>query len=461
MSEPQESSPCATAEEPSVPPLFAHQAATINHQSPILFDTSDPGTGKTRAHAERFWGHRKAGGKCALVIAPKSILRSAWAQDIHRFTGLSTSVAYAANREEAFKFPADIYITNTDATVWLVKQPKSFFDKFDTLIVDESTFFKHHTSARSRALAKICKLFDRKALLTGTPNTNGISDVWHQIFLLDGGQRLGSSFYAFRAACCTPKQVGPSTQMVQWVDKPGIESSVSALIADITVRNRLEDCIDIPENHTYVSPFYLDPRVAKAYEVFKQDAVLQLTGGNISAVNAAVLAKKLLQICSGSVYESESSYHVLDSSRYEYVLDLVEQRQHSVVFFEWRHERDQLTEYAAKRGLTYAYIDGTVSDSDRTSIVDNFQKGFYRTIFLHPQSAGHGITLTRGTSTIWTHPTYNLEHFTQGNRRVYRAGQTMRTETIVVIADGTLEKRVYEALVNKNAKMSDLLEMLK
>jgi SNF2 family DNA or RNA helicase len=447
---------------PSMPPLYAHQQATIlrNRSSPILFDTSDPGTGKTRAHAVAFEERRKQGGKCALVLAPKSILRTAWEKDVRSFTSLQTSVAFAENRAEAFAKPADVYVTNTDAVSWLAKQPKSFFGKFDTLIVDESTFFKHHTSARSRALAKIAPLFTYRSLLTGTPNSNGICDVWHQLYVLDEGARLGKSFYAFRGACCTPKQVGPSTNMVQWQDKPGVEASVSGLIADITIRNKLEDCVDIPENYEYAVAYTLPQKLLDAYDALKQDAIIQLSTGKISAANAAVLTRKLLQVASGAVYEADDIYHVLSIDRYEYVLDLVQQRSRSVVFFEWKHERDQLTNLASKRGITYAYIDGSVSTAERTRITNAYQAGFYDTIFLHPQSAAHGITLTAGVSTIWTHPTYNLEHFIQGNRRVYRAGQSKKTETVVVVADETLEPKVFQALTSKNLKMLNLLEML-
>jgi SNF2 family DNA or RNA helicase len=248
--------------------------------------------------------------------------------------------------------------------------------------------------------------------------------------------------------------------MVQWQDKPGIEASVSGLIADITIRNKLEDCVDIPENHEYAVPYCLPQKLFDAYNTLKEDALLQLSSGKISGTNAAVLARKLLQVASGAVYESDDVYHVLSTERYEYVLDLVSQRSRSVVFFEWKHERDQLTEIASKRGITYAYIDGSVSIADRTRITNAYQAGFYQTLFLHPQSAAHGITLTAGTSTIWTHPTYNLEHFIQGNRRVYRAGQTRRTETIVVVADDTLEPKVFQALTSKSTKMLNLLEML-
>jgi len=140
--------------------------------------------------------------------------------------------------------------------------------------------------------------------------------------------------------------------------------------------------------------------------------------------------------------------------------DLVEARQHSVVFFHWRHQRDLLMEEFTKRGITFAVIDGSVKEQDRMEAVKDYQNGFYRVMLAHPASAAHGLTLTRGTTTIWASPTYNLEHWLQGNRRTYRAGQTQRTETISILAKGTIEELVYQRLADKNVKQINILELL-
>ncbi len=182
-----------------------------------VLDSSDPGTGKTRVQIELFAARRKRGGGAALVIAPKSLLRSAWQDDFQKFAPeMKTIVAPAEKREQAFSQVGDVYITNTDATKWLAQQPTSFFRCFDTLIIDELSSFKHHTSQRSKALNKIKKHFANRYGLTGTPNANSITDIWHQVFVLDDGQRLGKSFYQFRNSVCQPKQVGPQPNMLQW-----------------------------------------------------------------------------------------------------------------------------------------------------------------------------------------------------------------------------------------------------
>lgn len=460
-------------------PLFEHQAKSIAFMKATdrVLDASDPGTGKTRVQIELFAARRAKGGKAALVLAPKSLLRSAWEDDFKKFAPhISVSVAMATNREKAFAIPADVYVTNVDAVNWLVKQKPSFFARFDTLIIDELSLFKHHTSGRSKALNKIKKHFPKRYGLTGTPNANTITDLWHQMFLLDDGARLGKSFFQFRNSVQSPVQIGPSPNMLKWVDRPGSELAVGSLIQDMTVRHKFEECIDIPPNHEYSVPYHMSPKQAKVYQQMADRAITMLDNGRvISSLNAAGVVTKLLQIASGATYSDNGTgntlleakvmdavgYVPIDSGRYELVADLVEQRAHCVVFFNWVHQRDLLAREFAARGITYAVIDGDTSDAARKEAVDHYQAGLYRVILAHPQSAAHGLTLTRGTATIWASPTYNLEHWLQGNRRIYRAGQTQKTETIVVLAPGTVEDKVFEKLSGKNARQMDMLELLK
>ena len=448
-----------------VPKLYEHQAGDIKFElkNPRIIDTSDPGTGKTRTRLEVFSKRHSIGAaKGMLAIVPKSSIYSTWECDVKKFTPwLKVSAAYAENREKAFKKKADIYITNHDAVKWLAKQPASFFAGFDSLVVDESTAFKHSTSQRSRALNKIKKYFKFRCVMTGTPNTNSVTDIWNQVHVVDDGQRLGTSFYGFRAAVQIPEQVGPKVNMIKWTDRPGAEESVGSLLRDITIRHIFEECHDIPKNHNYVIPFKPSVKLQTAYETMERDSFLQLKSGEITAINAATVVNKLLQIASGAVYDSEGKYHLVDTSRYELIADLVEARKFCVVFFNWTHQRDLLQEEFKKRGITNVLIDGSVSKGKRNDAVSHFQNGFYRVLLAHPQSAAHSLTLTRGTSTIWSSPTYNLEHWLQGNRRIYRAGQTQKTETVNVIAEGTIEEKVYSVLSKKHVKLSDLLEVLR
>lgn len=443
-----------------VPPLFPDQETSVKFEleHDRVLDFSEPGTGKTRVRLEVFSKRRVKGCGCALAIAPKSLLRSAWEDDCRKYTPwIRTSVAYAENRAKAFTVDADLYITNHDAAKWLAAQPKEFFNKFDYLIIDEGDAFKHHTSQRSKALNKIKKHFKYRVLMNGAPNTNTILDVWHQANLVDDGGRLGTSFYSFRSNVAIPRQIGPQPNMVRWVDRQGAEDQVAALLKDITLRNKLQG---LPENREYPVSYYMKAQQLLSYIRMEEDAVLQLKEGTVTAINAASVVTKLLQIASGAVYDVHGNYHIIDTARYEMITDLVEARKHSLVFFLWKHQRDQLIEEFKKRNITHMVIDGDVgSDSKRNEYIREFQSGMYRCGLLHPKSAAHGLTLTRGTATIWASPTYDQGWWVQGNHRIFRKGQTEKTETISVLAEGTIERKVYDRRAEKGMNMKSLLEL--
>jgi SNF2 family DNA or RNA helicase len=199
----------------------------------------------------------------------------------------------------------------------------------------------------------------------------------------------------------------------------------------------------------------------RAYLEMEETQMLTFKGKapSMMAVNAAAVATKLQQIASGAVYDGTGGYKTIDVSRYEMCLDLVEQRQHSLVIFQWKHQRDALVEEATKRGLTFAVLDGKTTDRERDEIVQRFQAGQYRVIFGHPKTVAHGFTLTRGTATIWASPTYDLEWFKQGSKRMHRLGQTQKTETIIIVAKGTIDEKVYAMMTEKDERMTNLLSL--
>jgi len=441
-----------------VPSLYEHQAATVRklHSTPGLFDLSDPGTGKTRSHLQEFVEYRHAGGGPMLVFAPKSILQPSWAADIVRFfPGVTASIAYAHNRERAFATKADVYLTNHDAATWVDKHwPKLaalFVD--GTLLIDESTAYKNAQAARSKAIRHIAANFERVRCLSGTPNPNTILELWHQVFLIDKGERLGKSFFHFRGLACSPVQTGPRPEHVEWTDKDGIQDAVYDLIQDISIRHKFEDCVDIPERSVSYLDIELPSKLRRSYDEMKEHRMLELADQNVLAPQASAVLTKLLQIASGSLYVGDESYETLDDGRAELVMDLVEAREQCLVAFLWKHQRDRLVAAARARGFSLGVIDGDANSAARNKIVQQYQDGKLKLILAHPQSASHGLTLTRGTTTIWTSPTWSTEHFEQFNRRQYRAGQTAKTEVIMVRAKATVEERVYAALERKQGAM--------
>ena len=436
--------------------LFEHQVETINFLAANnrAFITSDPGTGKTRCIIEHMRAE-KSNGK-ALVFAPKSILFPSWAQDILKFAPeLTYRIADAKNRREAFEDDVNVVLTNHDAARWL-KDNTEVLDQFNFICIDESTAFKKPTSQRSKAMARIVGFFQKRVLMTGTPNPNGIIDLWHQVKLVDDGKRLGTSYWKFRSSTHTQNSAGPFTV---WEEKEHIQEAVYGLMHDINIRHKFEDCIDIPQNSVHTVKFRLSPQHMLEYQKLKTQAVLQTKAGEVTGVNAAALATKLMQVASGSVYGDEGVLKIA-GERYELIMELIDEREQCLVAFNWTHQRDALIELAKKSGYTYAVIDGSISIADRNQAVSDFQSGLTKVLFAHPASASHGLTLTKGTTTIWASPTYDAEKYQQFNRRIYRAGQTQKTETILVAGASTIDVKAYQKLEAKVTKMSNLLELL-
>ena len=422
-----------------------------------VFDQSDGGTGKTLVEIYDFVRRHKKDGKAALVLCPKSLMRAAWWNDIKKFAPhLRVSLCYAQGRKESLDVEADVYVVNVDGVKDLAKiTAKPFWKKFGTLIIDESDAFMNQASQRSKAVVKIRTHFEWVRLMSATPQGNTVCDLWHQYFILDKGIRLGKSFFGFRAACCTPEQVGPKASHLEWVDKEDIGIAVAELVKDITIRHKFEDCVDIPPIHTYTVSFALDKKHMAAYLEMKNEAMLIAQEQAITAINAAVQAGKLLQIASGAVYNGQGDYVTIANERYELVIDLVEERPHSVVFYHWDHQREELINLAKKRGINYVEW-----NPDKPEIADQFQAGMYRVIFAHPASAAHGLTLTKGVAVIWASPTFNIRHFIQGTKRIHRIGQSKKTENIVVIAEDTADEKAYNAMVRKQINLIKFLSEL-
>lgn len=444
------------------PPLFEHQETTVNFilERDSVFILNDPGTGKTRTVLEAFLRHKQDNPDAAMcVIAPLSILEPAWVGDIKKFTPtLRFSVAYAKNRKAAFDADADIYITNHDAVKFLSEKP--LFGKADWLVVDESTAFKNPNAKRSKSLKKISRAYGKRILMTGTPVPNTVCDIWHQMLCVDGGERLGTSFWKFRSQVCNPTPVPGMPNVSNWEDKPGATDWVMDMIRDVSIRYKAEDCLDLPENRVHTMYVQLPQAIYRKYVQLARESVVQLDSGTINAIHAGSRIKKLLQLCTGAVYDDSGEVKLAHTDRYDLVADLVEQRPDPcVVAYNWKHERQQLQEICKKRGLSFAFIDGDVPSGQRSAIVEKFQMGQIQMLACHPQAAGHGLTLTRGKTTIWCSPTYNSEHFQQLNRRIYRAGQTQKTETILIAAELTAELQVYEKLQGKLGRMEELLTL--
>lgn len=442
---------------------FAHQEAFANlwgdKERVLNFDGC--GTGKTLAciHAVKtYWPDARV-----LVLAPLSILTPAWAKDL-RFgwpeATYAVAAGTAAKKRKAFEGNAQWVITNHD-TVKMIDN-EGIATKFDVLIVDEGDAFRNRTSMRSKSINRIAGDIEKMALMTGTPSPNTILDIWHLAFLIDRGERLGKNFFGFRQQVCDPKPVlGAPAGAMKWEDKAGAADHVTLMLSDITSRVALDDVQELPETIYREVTVELPRKIRRDYEFLKRESVLALESGEmLNAVHAGSRMQKLLQTLSGGVYNEDGSVINVHKERYELVLDLVEETDHALVAFNWTHQRDGLITEAKKRKISYAVIDGDTPSLERNRIVHQFQRGNIHVIFAHPQSAGHGLTLTMANRVIWASPTYRADLYEQFNHRIVRTGQQRKTEIIHIAAEETVEEEVYQKMLNKQMNMIDLLNTI-
>lgn len=453
--------------------LWQHQQYSIDKLAPVGYglDLSDPGTGKTLTHA-MLYARRAGRGRC-LVACPSTLMESAWGNDIAQFLpGLTYSLAYADQRMEAFEVNTDFVIINVDGVKDITKrfktrpQLKKFLADFDHLIIDEIEAYKHASSARSRAMLKVSQHFDHRFGLSATPNPHSVTELWHPTLLIDRGRRLGTQFTPFKNSMQAPEPRGKYGQFTEWVDKPQANEIVQIMLDDMTVRHAFEEVMTgVPPNHKEVKYITLPPKLFRFYAQLRDEMVAEFESGDrLSIVNAASLRAKLLQVCSGAVYapndiEGEGDYQLLDNYRYKMVADLIEERQHSVTFFNWRHQRVEMEKELQRRGVTYEVIDGSVAMRVRPEIVKRYQAGEFQTLLVNYKTGAHGLTLTRGTASILCSPIYEANYFKQTIHRIYRGGQTEVTNTLLVCAKHTVEELVYEKLRAGTLRMEDFLRL--
>ncbi len=462
---------------------WKHQQETLKQlkRKPLFFDMSDPGTGKTKPAIDAF-AHR--GGR-ALVIAVKSNLETVWQAEFQKWQpNVPVVVAHAANRMNAFKSNwADVIVTNIDAVRWIKQQGAKFFKNLGIthLIFDESTHFKHHARQRSRAALWIRQQpsIQYVELMSGTPNPLSVTELWHQMMLLDLGDKLGNQFYRFRSLVCDSESiyVANGRKIQKWTDKPHAEEAVFAQLQPISIRHRFEDCVDIPKNVLRYLDVPLTPKLRAEYDLLENTALLEHASDPIVGTNAAVLYGKLLQLCSGAVYTlavgslgyaddikaaQNHRYRVFDKTRYELVADLIAERPHaSISFFLWQHQKECLKEALDALGIVYAVLDGTVTKrGERKRIIDEFQAGNIQHLIIHPKTGAHGLTLTAGRTAIWCSPVPSPELFHQGIHRIYRGGQKHKTETICIRAPRTIEEVVYKSMEYRKQKMTNFLDLI-
>ncbi len=449
---------------PSSLALRAHQAQTIKFilRNKMMWNCSDAGTGKTRPVLEAFQEYQRNDHIMTrmVVVCPKSVMGAVWGQQIKLFTPeLEYTLAYAGKREQAWTTHHDVLIINFDGLKWLgEKLAKIGWSTYTWLVFDESTAFKNPQTRRFKYAKAMAPHFSYRMALTGTPMPQSVLNAWSQLFLLDNGARLGLNYYQYRHRMTSAVTDG---QFTRWVDKPRSTQQVFERTKDITVRYALDDVAELPPRVFRDMQVPMSARMRVQYKTLESEAILAVADGTISALNKAVLVGKLLQLCSGAVYTEEGGYSIVNTERYELVLELIREVPHSIVAYSWKHQLETLKQLFYTNSIIFRTIESHHNPKQREDIIYEYQTGAIQTILIHPQSAGHGITLTRARRLIWASPTWSSELFQQTNARLYRYGQQHRTEVIQIAAENSWETLVYRRLSGKIRQEASLLDLFK
>ena len=400
-----------------------------------------------------------------LVIAPLRVARDTWPAEIRKWDHLrdldvSVIVGDAKTRTAAINRPAMVYIINRENTKWLVE----YYEKngrrwdFDCVVIDELSSFKNHQSQRFKWLRKIRPYVKRWIGLTGTPTSNGLMDLWAEIGILDGGERLGRFIGRYREAYFRPGAMNPHTGIVyQYTIRPGAEEQIYRKISDITISMKALDYLKMPEYVSVTHEVQMNPAERDIYDRMKNDLIIPLEDGDIDAVNAASLSNKLLQMSNGAVYDENQSVRLIHQRKLEMLEDLIEAAngQPVLVAYWFRHDKARIQEYLKGIGCEAREI-------KESKDIQDWNTGKIPVALIHPASAGHGLNIQDGGHIlIWFGLTWSLELYMQANARLWRQGQKNTVTIHHIITKGTVDEDVMAALEAKDVTQEKLIAAVK
>lgn len=386
-----------------------------------------------------------------LVIAPLRVAKLTWSAEVDKWDHLTLKVSKVLGGEtkrlRALAEKADIYVINRENVPWLVDLYKGKRWPFDMVIIDESSSFKNPRALRFRALRKVLPQIKRMVLLTGTPSPRSLMDLWPQLYLLDRGERLGRTLTAYRSEYFRPGKSNGFT-IYEWLPNKDAQEKIYKAIGDICVSMSAADWLDIPEKMDNIIEVELPPKARKVYDTLKRDYAITIQQDDITAVNAAVLTGKLLQVANGALYHDDKTYTEIHKAKIDALKELAESATTPVIVFYWlKSDLERLKrEFPKARTL-----------EDEKDLTD-WNNGKIDMLLLHPSSAGHGLNLQAGGHTIiWFGLTWSLELYQQANARLHRQGQ--RSSVIVhhILAKDTMDERVLKALQEKRMGQDSLL----
>ena len=405
--------------------------------------------------------HRWAVSRC-LVVAPKKVAEATWSAEAAQWDHLKPLrivpvLGSAQKRIRALNTPGDIWVINRENVPWLVDYYRNGWP-FDMVVLDESSSFKNAQSKRFKALKLVRPRISRLVELTGTPAPNGLEDLWAQIYLLDGGARLGKTISSYREAFFTEDRAYPGQQYRTYSPQDGADRRIREAISDICVSMKAEDYLTLPDYTEDIVPVVLDAKAKRAYDRLERDMLLQVDEATITAQSAAVLNGKLLQLCSGAVYDEDGQAVEVHACKLEAFLEVVEQLhgEHALVFYWFQHERDRLAEVLKGSGLRVRVYRGAED-------AEAWNAGEVDLLLAHPASCGYGLNLQAGGHHIvwYGYPNWALELYQQANARLHRQGQRHPVIAHHLVVQGGMDAAVVAALHDKGDTQEALMQALK
>lgn len=404
---------------------------------------------------DSFQAHR------VLVIAPLRVARDTWPAEIQKWDHLkmltwSVIIGTQPERMAALRKQADIYLINRENTQWLIESSGMPFD-YDMVVIDELSSFKSWQAKRFKSLMKVRPFVKRVVGLTGTPSSNGLMDLFAEFRLLDMGQRLSRFIGQYRNAFFKPDRMnGPI--VYSYKPLPGAEEEIYRRIGDITISMKACGHLKMPELITTNYEVDMSPNEREHYEALKQELVLSLPDGEITAANAAVLTGKLLQLSSGAIYSDDGSIIQIHDRKLDALEDIIEgmNGRPLLVGYWFKHDLQRIIQRLTDVGILYERLDSEAS-------LKRWNAGQIQVGLAHPASTGHGLNLQDGGNTIcWFSPTWSLELYQQMNARLYRQGQKAETVVIThIVTKGTVDSRVLKALAEKDRIQEALIDAVK
>ena len=400
-----------------------------------------------------------------LVIAPLRVARDTWPAETRKWDHLndldiSVIVGDLRVRESAVSKSALIYIINRENIKWLVE----YYEKngirwdFDCVVIDELSSFKNYHSQRFKWLRKMRPFVKRWIGLTGTPSSNGLMDLWAEIGILDGGQRLGRFIGRYRDAYFKPSSMNPSTGVVySYAPREGAEQQIYDRISDITISMKALDYLEMPECVYVNHEVQMSDQEKKLYDQLKSDLIIPLEDGDIDAANAAALSNKLLQLSNGAVYDENGIVRVVHKRKLEMLEDMIEAANgHPVLIAYWfKHDHQRIMEHLTACG----YSPRDIRESED---IKDWNTGKMAVALIHPASAGHGLNIQEGGHIlIWFGLTWSLELYQQTNARLWRQGQRDTVTIHHIVCENTVDEDVLNALSSKNVTQEKLIAAVK